>query len=415
MDREIPKSERQAATRKRLIKWGSILAGVIVVIVFLIGFVRKSVNSDDIIIATADKGTIETSVSASGLVVPAFEQIINSPISTRIVEVYHKEGDTLSEGTPLLRLDLQSVETEINKLNDERSMKHYAMEQSKLNDHTYLSNIELQIKVKEMSVNRLEVELANERRLDSLGSGTGDNVRKAQFAFSTGKMELEQLRNQLDNERKVRDAGMKVRQLEMDIFEKNYAERLRTLNDAQIRSPRAATLTYINQEIGRQVGAGERVAVVSDLSNFKVNAEIADGYGDRLGVGSRAIVRIGKTKLEGHVSNMTPLSKNGVISFTVMLDDDHNPRLRSGLKTEVHIMSDIHDDVTRIPNGTYFKGAGTYEMFVQTADDELEKREVKLGDSNFEFVMVESGLKPGDKVVISDMSSYRNNDKLVLK
>lgn len=96
------------------------MAGVIVVIVFLIGFVRKSVNSDDIIIATADKGTIETSVSASGLVVPAFEQIINSPISTRIVEVYHKEGDTLSEGTPLLRLDLQSVETEINKLNDER-------------------------------------------------------------------------------------------------------------------------------------------------------------------------------------------------------------------------------------------------------------------------------------------------------
>lgn len=157
------------------------------------------------------------------------------------------------------------------------------------------------------------------------------------------------------------------------------------------------------------------MAVVSDLSNFKVNAEIADGYGDRLGVGSRAIVRIGKTKLEGHVSNMTPLSKNGVISFTVMLDDDHNPRLRSGLKTEVHIMSDIHDDVTRIPNGTYFKGAGNYEMFVQTADDELEKREVKLGDSNFEFVMVESGLKPGDKVVISDMSSYRNNNKLVLK
>ena len=34
-----------------------------------------------------DNGTIEVSVSASGKVVPAFEEIINSPINTRIVEV----------------------------------------------------------------------------------------------------------------------------------------------------------------------------------------------------------------------------------------------------------------------------------------------------------------------------------------
>lgn len=412
MDREIPKEERMRERRKAWIKWGSIAAGVIVVVAVLLSMMRKSVNASDITLAVADKGTIETSVNASGKVVPAFEEIINSPIATRIVEVYSREGDSVKEGTPLLRLDLQSAETEINQLRDERRMKQYELEQTRLNNHTYLSSLEMQIKVKEMDVNRKKVEVANERRLDSLGSGTGDKVREAELAYNTGRLELEQLRQQLANERQVRDASYKMKGLELDIFDKNFAEKMRTLEDARIRSPRAATLTYINNQIGQQIGQGEKVAVISDLSHFKVNADIADSYGDRVSVGSHAIVKIGKTRLEGTVSNVTPLSKNGVISFTVKVDDDDNERLRSGLKTDVYVMCDIKDEAVRIAMGPYFKGPGDYDLFVQTGDGELEKRNVRLGDSNFEYVEVLSGIKPGDKVVVSDMSNFKNSKKL---
>lgn len=412
MDREIPKEERMRERRKTWIKWGSIAGAVIVVVAVLLSMMRKSVNASDITLAVADKGTIETSVNASGKVVPAFEEIINSPIATRIVEVYSREGDSVKEGTPLLRLDLQSAETEINQLRDERRMKQYELEQTRLNNHTYLSSLEMQIKVKEMDVNRKMVEVANERRLDSLGSGTGDKVREAELAYNTGRLELEQLRQQLANERQVRDASYKMKGLELDIFDKNFAEKMRTLEDARIRSPRAATLTYINNQIGQQIGQGEKVAVISDLSHFKVNADIADSYGDRVSVGSHAIVRIGKTRLEGTVSNVTPLSKNGVISFTVKVDDDDNERLRSGLKTDVYVMCDIKDEAVRIAMGPYFKGPGDYDLFVQTGDGELEKRNVRLGDSNFEYVEVLNGIKPGEKVVVSDMSSFKNSNKL---
>ena len=168
---------------------------------------------------------------------PAFEEIINSPISTRIVEVYCQSGDSVLEGTPLLRLDLQSAETELNKLTDEMNMKRLAMEQTRLNIATYLRNLEMQIKVKEMSVNRLEAEVQNERRLDSLGSGTGDKVREAELAYNTGKLELQQLRQQLVNERQVKDAEYKSKQLELSIFEKNLGEQRRTLEDARISWP----------------------------------------------------------------------------------------------------------------------------------------------------------------------------------
>lgn len=414
MDREIPKDVLQRERRARMIKWGIGVAAVVVVIVVALAFMRRSVNESDIIIATADKGTIETSVNASGRVVPAFEEIINSPIATKIVEVYRREGDSVSEGTPLLLLDLQSAQTEVDKLMDERRKLQLSVEQTRLNNHTYLANLEMQVKVKEMDVNRKRVEVANERRLDSLGSGTGDRVREAELAYNTGRLELEQLRQQLVNERGVREADMKMRDLELSIFEKNFAEKQRTLNDARILSPRAATLTYVNNQIGQQVGMGEKVAVISDLSHFKVDAEIADSYGDRVSVGSHAIVRIGRQKLEGQVSNVTPLSKNGVIAFSVMLDNDDNDRLRSGLKTDVFVMCDIKDEAVRIPNGSYFKGPGDYELFVMTGDGELEKRKVRLGDSNYEFVEVVSGIAAGDRVVTSDMSTYANSNKLKL-
>lgn len=415
MDREIPKEVRDKERRNRIIKYAVAVGAVVVVIAVVMSLMRSSVNKKDIVLATVDRGTIESSVSASGKVAPAFEEVINSPISTRIVEVYRKAGDSVDVGTPLLRLDLQSTETELNKLLDQSQMKQYEIEQMKLNNNTRLSDLAMNVKVKAMAVSRMEVELRNERYLDSLGSGTGDKVRQVELAYNTGKLELEQLRQQLENERQVRDADLRVKELELNIHNKNLAEMRRTLSEAQVQSPRKATLTYINNQVGQQIGAGEQIAIISDLSHFKVDGEIADSYGDRVIVGSHAIVKIGREKLDGTVSNVTPLSRNGVIAFSIQLDDDSHARLRSGLKTDVYVMCDVIEDVVRIANGSYYMGKGDYDLFVVTGGDELVKRKVRLGDSNFEFVEVVSGLEPGDQVVVSDMSDYKNSNKLKLK
>ena len=415
MDREIPKEVRDKERKKKFIKYGAIGVAAVVCIAVLISFMRSSVNKKDLVFSEVDNGTIEVSVSASGKVVPAFEEIINSPINTRIVEVYRKGGDSVDVGTPILKLDLQSTETEYKKLLDEEQMKRYQLEQLKVNNNTYLSDLSMQVKISAMKLNRMEVELRNERYLDSLGSGTTDKVRQAELNFNTGKLELEQLRQQYANESKVKEADLKVKELEFNIFSKSLAEMKRTLDDAQIRSPRKAILTYINNQVGAQVAEGSQVAIISDLSHFKVEGEIADTYGDRVAAGGRTIVKIGNEKLEGTVSSVTPLSKNGVISFIVQLNEDNNKRLRSGLKTDVYVMNAVKEGVLRLANASYYVGRGEYELFVQDSKDEVVKRKVQLGDSNFEYVEVISGLKPGDKVVVSDMSSYKNKNKLKLK
>ena len=112
MDREISKEVRRKEQRKQIIKIGGGVGAAVAVIAVIISFLQTSLNRKDLTISTVDQGVIEVSVSASGKVIPAFEEIINSPINTRIVEIYKKGGDSVDVGTPILKLDLQSAETE---------------------------------------------------------------------------------------------------------------------------------------------------------------------------------------------------------------------------------------------------------------------------------------------------------------
>ena len=415
MDREIPKEVRRKERNKKIIRYAIIGVAGVVALSVLISLMRTGVKEKDLVFSTVDQGTIEVSVSASGKVVPAFEEIINSPINTRILEVYRKGGDSVDVGTPILKLDLQSTETEYRKLLDEEQMRGYKLQQLQVNNETTLKDLAMQVKVKEMTLNRMRVELRNERYLDSIGSGTTDKVRQAELSVNVAQLELEQLRQQYENEQQVLAAEYKVQELDFSIFRKGLAEMKRTLDDAQVRSPRKAILTYINDQIGVQVAQGEQIAIISDLSHFKGEGEIADTYGDRVAAGGKAIVKIGSEKLEGVVSSVTPLSKNGVIAFTVQLQDDSNRRLRSGLKTDVYVMNAVKEDVLRLANASYYVGRGEYDLFVRSSEGELQKRKVQLGDSNFEYVEVVSGLEPGDQVVVSDMSRYKNKSKLKVK
>lgn len=414
MDREISKEQRNREKRRMWMKWGGMVVVGIVAVIALMQLMQESLHERDIVFSVVDEGSIDVSVSASGKVVPAFEEIINSPINSRILEVYKKGGDSVEVGTPILRLDLLSAETDYKKQLDEVQMNELKLEQLRIQNRSKLSEMEMQLKVSRMELNRKAVELRNEQYLDSLGAGTTDKVRQVELDYNVSKLKLEEDEQKFINEQATADADLKVKELELNIARKTLAETKRTLDDARIKAPRKAILTYVNTEIGAQVAQGEKVAIVSDLSHFKIEGEIADTYGDRIAAGSRAVVKVGKEELAGTVTDVTPLSKNGVMSFSVRLEQDNHKRLRSGLKTDVYVLTAVKDSVMRIANGSYYVGPGEYELFVRSGN-ELLKRKVQLGDSNYELVEVVGGLKPGDQVVVSDMSNYKNKRKMKLE
>ena len=415
MDREIPKEEIKKRRKKRIIRAAAIVLIIFTCFIGVEKWLGQSVNRADLTFSTVDRGTIEVSVNASGKVVPIFEEIINSPINSRIIETYKKSGDAVDAGTPILKLDLQSAETDYQKGQDDEQMRISKLQQLKVDQNTKLTDLAMQIRVAQMKLNRMRVEMHSEKYLDSIGASTRDNVHQKEMNYNVARIELEQQKKQLINERLSSAAEYRVQKLDLEMFIKSLGEIKRTLDDAKIRAPRKAILTYINNQIGSQITQGEQVAVVSDLSHFKITGEIADSYGDKISVGGKAIVKIGGKTINGTISSVTPLSKNGVINFTVQLKDDHNSVLRSGLNTDIYVINSVKSDVMRIANSAYYTGPGIYSLFVANSNGEIVKRKVKLGDAGFDYVEVLSGLKPGDKVVVSDMNDYKDKNKLKLK
>ena len=408
MDRQIPIEEIKRRRIKRFLRIAIASVAVIALILTFTSLSRNSVKRDQIKIAVVDCGDIEPSVAASGIVVPSIEEMIICPINSQILEVLHHSGDAVEAGTPLLRLDTQSAQIDYQKSVDQLQMQQSQFERLKINNRTYLDDLSMKVKVAAMKLDRLEAELRNERYLDSLGSGTHDKVKEAEFSCKTSRLELEQLRQQLSNEKLIKAADEREKQLEINIASRNLAEIKRTLDDAAIRSPRNAIITYIMDEVGAQVSQGSKIAVVSDLSHFKINGSIADIYSEYVTAGGKVTVKIGNDNLIGTIGSVTPLSKDGKISFTVNLAEDNHQRLRSGLKADVHVVNSIKENVLRLPNSNYYVGPGEYTLFVFNGDDTLVPRIVHLGECSYNKVEVIDGLNAGDHVVISDMKQYKN-------
>ena len=140
MDREIPLHEKRRALRNQIFKYGGITAGVVLALYLLLGFLRTSVKYKDLIVSTVDKGTIEITINASGKVIALTEEIIVSPINSRILEVYKNPGEKVEKGEAILKLELSSIETEYQQKLDEREIKKSKLSQSGLKSDVYVTH-----------------------------------------------------------------------------------------------------------------------------------------------------------------------------------------------------------------------------------------------------------------------------------
>ncbi len=414
MDKPIPKRERNIQTLKSIGKIAGVLAALCLVILIIIEISRASISEASLSFATIDRGTIETTISASGNVQSTSELIINSPISSRIVDVYCKNGDSITAGTRLLQLDLKEAESEYQKLLDEKEIKQQQLLQQRLNDETMLANMHTNIEISEMEFKRLQSELLNEQHLDSIGSGTTEKVRQCEMAVTTARLKLAQSRQQLQREKEIRLSNRRVSELQYNIFIEQLEASRKRLADAQMPAPQNGTITFINNSKGAQVAAGGHIATLADLSSFKISAKLGENLADNLTTGNDVIVKIGKETLTGKISNVEAKSEGGNIAFDISLDEPSHPKLRYGMRVDVYILHRIREDVLRIKNGNYYKGAGEYAFFVKDGE-KIVRRKVQLGNSNYDYVEVVAGLDEGCQVVLNDMENYNSRKEIKLK
>jgi HlyD family secretion protein len=270
------------------------------------------------------------------------------------------------------------------------------------------------LEIEALRLQKMASDLRNELYLDSIGATTKEQVKSARLQNETAQLEYRRLEQSALNYEATSQADLNVQEIEYAMHSRALNETALKLEASEIRSPANAIVTWVKDEIGSKVGEGTELVRLADLSRFKVEGEMADVYADRLRAGSEVVVKIGTLKLDGTVSNIRPSVKNGTVTFNIELAESSHPRLRAGLKTDVHVISSYKEQALRIANGSYYTGKGEYELWV-VHGGEATPRKLRLGDSNYEYVEVLEGLSPGEHVVVSNMDNYKNRKKIKVK
>lgn len=414
MDRPLSSKDKRRIRLKAMMRIAIPVLTVACAVALVSVLVRPSVKEKLLDFAVADRGNIDFTVSSSGKAVPGYEEIVNSPVSARIIEVFKRAGENVRKGEKLLGLDLEQERVEYEKLLDQEKMKLLDMEQMKVSNRNKISDMEMNLEVSRMELQRLASAVANERYLDSIGAGTPEKVREAELNYKVAQLKYGQSEKMLENQKALASADEAVKELDLAIFRKDKQQKLRRLEEAAIAAPIDATVTFIESGIGSLVQEGGKVAVLSDLSRFNVDVTMSDRLAARVSVGAHAYIIVRNEKIPGTVTFVSPVSKDGTTNITVTPSDSAGAKLRSGLKCDVHIIYASNDDVVRIPRGAYYKGPGETRIFVSKGDW-LEARKVVLGESNYDYVEVICGIAEGETVVVSDMKDYEKMDKIRLR
>ncbi len=413
MDTVLPEHVILKRKRKIII---SILSTILVLLtgIWLLRFsFKSSINKSAITTAIVEKGNIENTINASGEVLPEFEETITSPITASIQKVIKDAGSKVQAGESILTLDKTASQTEYKKLKFQLETKRNDIKKLKLQLDKSFYDIKSNNDIKQLKINSLTADVENAKRLLNAGGGTRESVEQAELNLKVAKLEKQQLENEIKSKQQTMEVEMKEAEIAADIQENDQKELERKLQLANIVASRSGVVTWVNKNIGSTIREGESLARIADLGSFKVKGSLSDNYIDQLYNGMTAIIRINETKMRGKVANIYPSVQNGIVSFEITLDELNNKLFRPNMKVDVFLVTSTHNNVLRVTNGAAFKGSSIQDVFI-LQNGKAERRTVHIGMTNFDFVEIKDNLQPGDVIITSDMSEFKNAKEITI-
>jgi len=206
---------------------------------------------------------------------------------------------------------------------------------------------------------------------------------------------------------------MKEAEIAAAIQANDLHELERKLQLANIVASREGVVTWVNKNLGAAIHEGDALARIADLASFKVQGSISDNYLDQLHNAMSAIIRINETQIRGTVVNIQPSVQNGIVSFSIQLNEQNNQLLRPNMKVDVFLVTAAKKNVLRVANGPAFKGASSQDIFVM-GNGKAEKRSVHTGMTNFDFVELLDNVKAGEVIITSDMTAFKNTLEITI-
>jgi len=405
--------------RKRKQNVISRILGAALVFIFLIFMVRilitPSIERDEFTTAFVGKGSVEASVSASGTVVPEFEETRISPVQSSITRILRNTGDEVFQGDTILMLDTRGTDSSLEKMQDELNLKRNNMDQLSLQYERNLINLQTEYQIKKLNIENMQAALKEEEYLNSIGGGTGESVKKANLNLQIARLELDQLRQSVDNQQRMMEAELTGLNYEIRIQERNVRDLQEKLKHSTVQSDKKGVITWVNDQIGKNINTGDELIRIANLESYEVIGSISEMHAGKMKAGGDVIVKVSdEVEIRGQIISISPAVSGNVIRFMIRLNENDHPALRPNLRVDVYVITSFKQSVMRIINGAFYMGGARQNVFVLDGN-KLLRKEVGFGESNYDYVEVLSGLSENEEVIVSDMSDYDNYQEIRLR
>ncbi len=367
-------------------------------------------------IAEVTHGVYEDFIPLRAAVEPENTIYLDAIEGGRVEKVFVEEGAMVEKDQPLLelsntamQLDVIAREAEVSEqLNNLRNTQ-LAIEQNRLKLKSDLIEIDYQI----VRLNRL-VNRYNELEGKQF-------ISKTDYENSQDELTYWKQRRSVTRESQAQDEKIRLAQIEqlnssVSHLEKNLTLTRSNLDSLLVRAPRAGHLTSLNADIGASKGRGQRLGQIDDVDRFKAVALVNEFYLNRVRVGQQALLETGGQEYRLEISKIYPEVQSSQFEVDLKFVGASPPDIRRGQTLQLRlVLGDITEQAVLLPNGPFYNDTGGAWVFVMHADGtSARKRTVQLGRRNPTLIEVESGLQPGDRVIVSSYSNFIEVDRLAI-
>ena len=419
MDRQIEKKTGWRAwfTRKALPWWmGGILAALVVILIAKPHHSTLRISSTTLSISQVRAGEFNDYIRLSGTVQPLVTIQI-SPIEGGIVEeILAEEGAQVRKGDPIIRLtndnlDLQILNSEAELAEKENLLRNtqIQMEQDRLN--VKQSKAEYLLNVKRLKRNYEQQKTLYNEKL----------IAKEEYLKAKEDYDLAMDKLQIIQDKEVQDSLFRSTQVErmresLENMQLNMHMIRKRNENLTIKAPIDGQLGILDAVLGENIGAGTKIGQISDMSSYKIEAQIDEHYIDKVMPGLMATFeRQGRT-YRVILRKVYPEVRDGKFKADFKFDGNMPDKLRNGQSHYMNLQLGSPEKAIIIPRGSFFnKTSGKWIYVLDKDGKRAVKREISIGRQNPRFYEVIDGLAPGEKVITSSYDGLGENDILELE
>lgn len=391
-----------------------VCCGLIYVIVLASGPRRLRINAEHIQIEEVKQADFMEYVDVEGIVHPILTIIVNTREAGNVDQIIGEEGSLLEKGDTILILTNPNLMREIEDQQDEWEKQRISYQEKALEMEQKSLTLKQQTLEAEYELNKIRKSFSLEKEEYAMGirSKAQLEVSEDEYRYKTESTRLKLKSLQSDSSMTV--IRKELLQNDRDREEKKLIRSRQRIEDLVVRSPIDGQLSFVKVTPGQQVAAGENIAEVKVMDQFKIHTSLSEYYIDRVTTGLPAAITYQGKRYPLKISKVIPEVKDRLFEVDLVFTGEMPENVRLGKSFRVQIELGQPEQALVVPRGNFYQQTGGQWIYKVNADKtRAVKVPVTIGRQNPRQYEITEGLQPGDLVIVSGYDTFGEAEELV--